>query len=455
MSLKLRLSLLISLLLALLTLAGAAFALRSAREDVRAEVRSSAELAIRLLDSELRRSGAAGALPVPPFGLDALAEVRHVRIEFRHPEGHLLESNRVADRGPKFTAPEWFARLVERDAPPRPVVRRRVERGGALLGELVVLPDPSFEVDEIWGDARNLLALLGLLFLATIALVYWVVGRALEPVERILEALTQLERGNLATRLPEIELPELSRVGREFNRMMDTLQASVTRNRQLAQQLLQVQEEERRALAHELHDELGQYLTAIHADATAIARLSPEAPPRARESADAIISSVREIMGRVRGMLQRLRPEALESLGLEEAVRELVEGWQGRNPDLECRLEIAGPIGDVDDAAAIAAYRVIQEALTNVTRHSQARRVTVGLERRAGDAGDALAIKVADDGRGLPEEPQRGFGLLGMRERVEALGGSVVVGSEAGRGVAVSAVLPLRPAAAGGWNGRR
>lgn len=450
MSLKLRLSLLISLLLALVMLASAAFALRSAREDVRAEVRSSAELAIRMLDSELRRGGAAGAPPVPPFGLDALAEVRHVRIEFRHPEGHLLESNRMADRGPKFEAPEWFAWLVERDAPPRPVIRRRVERGGALVGELVVLPDPSFEVDEIWSDARNLLALLGLLFLTTNALVYWVVGRALAPVDRILEALTQLEQGNLATRLPEIELPELSRVGREFNRMMDTLQASVTRNRQLAQQLLQVQEEERRALAHELHDELGQYLTAIHADATAIANLTRDGPPRAGEGANAIVDSVREVMRMVRGMLQRLHPETLESLGLEEAVRELMDGWRGRNPDAECRLEIAGPIGRVDDAAAIAAYRVVQEALTNATRHSQARRVTVGLERHAGGAGDVLAVKVADDGRGLPTEVQRGFGLLGMRERVEALGGSVVVNSEAGRGVTVSAVLPLRSTDAGG-----
>jgi two-component system sensor histidine kinase UhpB len=442
MSLKLRLSLLISLLLALVMLASAAYALRSAQEDVRAEVRSSAELAMRLVDSELRRLAIPGSPPASPFGLETLSEVRHVRVEFRSPDGRLLESNRRGDET-QPSAPAWFAWLVERGAPPWPDLRRRVALGGAGAGELVVLPDPSFEIEEVWSDARNLFALLGLLFIATNGMVYWVVGRALSPVDRILAALTRLEQGDLETRLPEIALPELSRVGREFNRMMDTLQASVTRNRQLAQQLLRVQEEERRMLAHELHDELGQQLTAIHADATAIARLSRDGAPKVAESAEAIIGSVRGMMGRVRGMLQRLRPETLESLGLEEAVRELVEGWRGRNPGVECRLEMASPLGTIEDAAGIAAYRVIQESLTNVARHAQALRVAVKVQRTAGRGRGALEVTVRDDGRGMTPDAQRGFGLLGMRERVEALGGSVAVSSEPGRGVTVSALLPL------------
>jgi two-component system sensor histidine kinase UhpB len=324
-----------------------------------------------------------------------------------------------------------------------------VALGGGAAGELLVLPDPSFEIEEVWSDARHLLGLLLVLFLATNALVYWVVGRALAPVDRILAALTRLEQGDLDTRLPEIELPELARVGREFNRMMDTLQASVTRNRQLAQQLLRVQEEERRGIAHELHDELGQYLTAIHAEATAISRLDGDGPPRAREGSEAIIASVREILGRVRGMLQRLRPETLESLGLEEAVRELVDGWRARNPAVECRLELGGTLGEIDDAAGIAAYRVVQEALTNVTRHAGARSVAVSLGRVAGDGNESLRIRIWDDGRGMAPEPQRGFGLLGMRERVEALGGSLTLESAPGRGFTVAARVPV-----GGGKGR-
>jgi len=440
-SLRLRLSLLISLLLALVTLTAAAYALRSAREDVRAEVRSSADLAIHLLDSELRRSEASAS--APRFGLAALGDVRHVRIEFRDAAGKVLESNRQADRIKEPSAPAWFAWLVDRGVPQWQDIRRSVDLGGISSGELVVLPDPSFEIDEVWSDARHLLALLGVLFLATNALVYWVVGRALRPVERILGGLAEIEQGHLETRLPEIDLPELAQMGRAFNRMMDTLQSSVTRNRQLAQKLLRVQEEERRTLAHELHDEIGQYLTAIHADAAAIANVAQSGPGAVRESADAIVNAVRAVMGMVRGMLQRLHPETLHSLGLEEAVRELVAGWRARNPGVDCRLELATPPEAVDGATGIAAYRVVQEALTNVARHARAERVEVRIDRIASTGHGMLNVCVKDDGVGAVSCPQPGYGLMGMRERVEALGGVLSINAGPGRGFTVSAMLPL------------
>lgn len=450
MSLRLRLSLLISLLLALLTLAVAAYALRSAREDVRAEVRSSAELAIRLLESEVQRVRDSGLTVVPSFGLGALREIRHVRIEFRDIAGAVVESNRGGQEdSPGISAPAWFAWLVEQGAPQWPDSRLQVEMGERPAGELVVLPDPSFEIDEVWSDARHLLALLGILFLASNALVYWVVGRALAPVDRILKGLGEIEEGNLDTRLPELRLPELARIGGAFNRMMDTLQSTITRNRQLAQQLLRVQEDERRALAHELHDEIGQYLTAIHADAAAISNVTREGPAGARDSADAIVASARQVAGMVRGMLQRLHPETLESLGLQEAVRELVAGWRDRNPNVECRLEMAAHAGSVDDATGIAAYRVVQEALTNVARHARAGRVEVRVGLTDAPNGNILGISVRDDGVGAASRPQPGYGLMGMRERVEALGGALSIETAPGRGFAVSAALPLVSAAGG------
>jgi len=449
MSLRLRLSLLISLLLALLTLAVAAYALRSAREDVRAEVRSSADLAIRLLESEVQRARDSGLTAVPSFGLGGLREIRHVRIEFRDSGGAVIESNRDGHDSPGISAPAWFAWLVEQGAPKWPDSRLQVETGDKPAGELVVLPDPSFEIDEVWSDARHLLALLGILFLASNALVYWVVGRALAPVDRILNGLGEIEGGNLDTRLPELGLPELARIGGAFNRMMDTLQSTITRNRQLARQLLRVQEDERRALAHELHDEIGQYLTAIHADAAAISNVTREGPAGVRESAEAIVASARQVAGMVRGMLQRLHPETLESLGLQEAVRELVGAWRARNPNVQCRLEMAPHAGAVDDATGIAAYRVVQEALTNVTRHAGAGRVEVGVGLTDAPKGRTLNISVRDDGIGADSRPQPGYGLMGMRERVEALGGALSIETAPGRGFAVSATIPLVPAGGG------
>ncbi len=187
-------------------------------------------------------------------------------------------------------------------------------------------------------------------------------GRALAPVNKILGALTELERGNLDTRMPPLPLPELARIASTFNRMMDKLQASVTQNRRLAQQLIQVQEEERRSLARELHDELGQCLTGILADGAAILNAAKAGKPAPRESAEAIVEVTRHIMDLVRSMLQRLHAETLDRLGLEEALHELVKTWQQRNPGTACELHVGGSLDEVGETLNITVYRVVQEA---------------------------------------------------------------------------------------------
>jgi len=446
MSLKLRLTLVITLVLAAMLLAGTALLLRAARMDVHAEIQSTANLAMHFLDVELRRAAAApGTGEVPRFGLAALGTVRHLRVELYDTAGRLLESNH-AGTDPPPRVPGWFTRLVGAVGGDAADIRRPVSVGGRTVGELVVRPDPSFEVEEVWDDAARLAQLAVLLFVVTNVLIYWLVGRALAPVDNILRAIGELERGNLATRLPRLELPELARIGREFNRMMDTLQASVTRNRQLSRQLLRVQEEERRSLARELHDELGQGLAAIHADAMALANAAKTGQPAPRESAEAIVEVTRDIMGLVRGMLQRLRPDSLETLGLAESLQELAAAWRQRNRDIDCILSLDDRIGGLGDAIDITTYRIVQEALTNVARHARARRVDVRVRRARSTASDAeiLRIEVDDDGAGMDREARTdGFGLAGMRERVEALGGSMSIESQAGQGVKLHIALPL------------
>jgi len=138
-------------------------------------------------------------------------------------------------------------------------------------------------------------------------------------------------------------------------------------------------------------------------------------------------------------MLQRLHPETLDSLGLDEALQELVKAWRQRNPDIACDLAIAAPLDGLGDALNITVYRVVQEALTNVARHARAHRVEVRVGRT-----DALEVEVIDDGAGIENDaPTRGLGLAGMRERVEALGGTLHLWSKRGRGVALRIELPL------------
>jgi two-component system sensor histidine kinase UhpB len=437
MSLKLRLNLVITLVLALIFLASSVFLVREARRDVRAEIESTANLAMHFLDAELQRAAASGRTP-PRFDLEALGRVRHLSIELYDPEGRILESNHP-DGAPAANAPRWFADLVGALSRDVATIRRPVSVEDGTVGTLVVKPDPSFEVDEVWTDATSLLKLALAIFLVTNALVYWLVGRALEPVSKILGALTALEEGNLATRMPPFALPEFARIASTFNRMMDSLQESVTRNRLLAQKLLQVQEEERGSLARELHDELGQCLTGILADGTAILNAAKAGKPAPRESAEAIVAVTRHIMDLVRSMLQRLHAETLDSLGLEEALRELVEAWRQRNPGTACELNIGGALDEIGDTLNITVYRIVQEALTNVARHAGARHLEVRVHR-----GAALTVEVQDDGIGMDHGASGGgFGMHGMRERVESIGGAMQVISRRGRGVTLTVELPL------------
>jgi two-component system sensor histidine kinase UhpB len=234
-------------------------------------------------------------------------------------------------------------------------------------------------------------------------------------------------------------LPELGQITAAFNRMMERLQASVTQNRQLAQQLIRVQEGERRSLARELHDELGQCLTGILADATAILNSAKAGKPAPRASAEAIVDVTRHIMDLVRSMLRRLHAETLETLGLEEALQELTKTWRQRNPETGCTLHIGGGLADIDEQIAITVYRIVQEALTNVARHAGARHVEVRVHR-----GAALTVEVEDDGVGMkPQAPPSGFGLAGMRERVESLGGTLEFARRGVRGMTLCVELPL------------
>jgi glucose-6-phosphate-specific signal transduction histidine kinase len=219
------------------------------------------------------------------------------------------------------------------------------------------------------------------------------------------------------------------------------LAETLSENRRLSQKYLLVQEEERRNLARELHDELGQCLNAIKLDAVAIRDMSCSKQPEIEAGANAIIELSARVYDAVRGIMQRLRPAALDALGLHDAVGHLVGQWQRRNAAVECRLETSGDLSDLGEVVNITVYRLVQECLTNVAKHAQARLVTVTLERTSEDM---VRIAVCDDGCGMDLHAKRtGLGLVGLRERVEALRGRLRIESTPGGGLQLVASLPV------------
>ena len=203
-----------------------------------------------------------------------------------------------------------------------------------------------------------------------------------------------------------------------------------------------VREEERKSIAREIHDELGQALTALKIDVDWLGRKLPEGEAGVDEKLRAMSKILDGTVDSVRRIAENLRPGMLDDLGLAAAIEWQVEQF-GERTGIACELVMNREEFDLDDRLATCVFRIIQEALTNVARHAGADRVEVSLFEENGE----IELEVSDNGRGFRESAKKGsFGLLGMKERVKMLGGEVAVSGSPGKGTSVRVRLPTREA---------
>lgn len=212
-------------------------------------------------------------------------------------------------------------------------------------------------------------------------------------------------------------------------------------NRRLANQALAAQETERRHLARELHDELGQYLNAMSLDAGRIRDLSAGREAEIHRLSLALMQSGTHVYREIGGMIRKLRPIGLDEFGLPTALEHCVDGWRERLPDATFTLAVDGDFDDLSDTLNITLYRLVQEGLTNVSKFARTSRVEIYLAR----APEEIVVTMADDGPGVDlAKPRKGLGLIGMRERLEALGGEFQIASEPGSGFLFCARVPAQ-----------
>jgi len=225
----------------------------------------------------------------------------------------------------------------------------------------------------------------------------------------------------------------------------ERLGAALAENRRLARENLRIQEVERKHLARELHDELGQYLNAIKIDAVAIRDNGTSDPGFSTGASVAIIRTVDHVHAAVGDMIARLRPVALDELGLVAALEHCVDYWRQRLPKTRFVLTVHGSFDDLSEPLNLTLYRLIQEGLTNIYKHANAKQASITLERMRPierDRGE-LFLAVADDGCGMESSSRTSrFGLSGMRERVEMAGGTFRLESAPGLGLRFEARLP-------------
>lgn len=573
LSLRFRINLVITLVIVAFVIATGNLLVEETRRSIREEMEAGTRITAQLLETVIANTRPniqdAPHNQVLLSFLQRVGRVRANEIRLYDENEKLLYTSPppVYKRG--RWAPNWFAELV------RPKLSDF--RLNLSNGSVVITSDPSRSVLDAWDDLKQFFWLILGFFLLVNVIVFWLLGRSLRPVGKILGGLSLMEKGRFETRLPLFGSPEFDSIGQVFNRMAQTLDESLAENRRLALvatqssdaiiihdlegrisfwnpaaermfgyrvedivgrsatllaapdrqgelqenldtvkrrvliEMIETQrvskdgrvvdvalsaaplvdpvsdevigeicsmrditehklvqqaeleleqnrqlthaiqsrlEEERRSIARELHDELGQCVTAIKTIGTAIANRTQESSPDVHANALTIVSVASHIYDVVHGIIRQLRPTALDHLGLSETLKDFVSAWRDRHPEVVCELQLDGAIEGMGETINITVYRIVQECLTNVARHAAATRSDIHVTRiNDSRLRDVVKVAVHDNGKGFAQQREREatrFGLIGMRERVQALNGEFNIDSRPGEGVTVTAVIPVR-----------
>ena len=259
---------------------------------------------------------------------------------------------------------------------------------------------------------------------------------AVAPLERLAKRMDTVDLLHPGQRLQVFRDDEVGSVVRAFNQMLDRLESE---RQQSGRRVLAAQEGERVAIARDLHDEVGQLLTGVLLQLDSIA----ETATAYREEIDEAKGVVRRALDEVRRISRELRPEMLEDLGLVSALTELTTTF-GRVSGLRVVRQFDRSLPKLEPDTELAVYRIAQESLTNIARHSEASRVTIALERGI----DSIVLRVADDGRGFDtSRPDEHGGLRSMRERALLIGGALAIKQPQAGGVEVRLEVPAAPVA--------
>jgi two-component system sensor histidine kinase UhpB len=412
-------------------LAGAVSILNT-RTATQVEIEASLEVAQRFVAATMKDLAAQDRLGELNEQLPLqLKHLRHVRI--------------------MFMDPTWFARLV------RPQLVGRAVRIVAIdhSNPVVIVGEPADEIAEAWHDFSSLALVWLVLNALTLGVLYWVLGRVLDPLAHLSKGMLSLEDGHYATRLGLPKVKELAVITERFNTLASALDTARDENSRLYRQLITVQEEERREIANELHDEAGPCLFGITANASSIQNFADQLPEgRPGEMISRRVGEILSITERLkllnRALLKKLRPGPLGRVKLSELLDELVAGFQRRHPDTNISISFGTLADSYGEAIDLTLYRCIQEGITNAIRHGKAGALAIDVLEEAAPRKNGgkqrrkrLSLTLSDDGKGIAPATPKGFGLTTMTERVRSLGGTCEIESAPAKGTIIHVEIPI------------
>lgn len=443
MSIQLRLNLAIAALSALGLFCMIAFILVDAKPRMAAENASTMLLTETLIRSSLvplRESND------PKQGLARLVnELRNLR----HASVSLASQKQDhSDSYQNEIENTWLSEWKGLPVTPRKIP---VEVRGQLLDTIIITPRPGDEFSELL-EAIFRIFEWGTIISAFMLILTWlIVNRSLRPVHVLRDAMLRMSSGEFNLRVPEVGPPEVKSICGSLNALAAALQTARQDNQRLTSDMIMIQDEERRDIARELHDELGPYLFSMRTDASLIGReLEKPEIDRARiERLNRQISGHLDLLQQTnRRVLERLTPAGLAELGLSGALRAMIDMWRRNKGGVDLDISIEGNIDGLDETRKLTVYRVVQEGLTNAFRHSGASQIEVlvslqcptkssGVEKNR-----SVEIIIQDNGRGRSNASVDGFGLKAMRERVCAMAGSLVIDTAEQAGARLHVSLP-------------
>jgi two-component system sensor histidine kinase UhpB len=444
MSLRLQVNLIITTLLAVFASVLIGLQIDNTRRSVHEEMVGANVVASQLLSRMQWIYGNSGLEGMAGF-LTQVGRIRANDVELRDDEDTVVYKSPPPAYKAGRVAPDWYSALVSPPLEPKVIKLPN--------GRIVLRADASRAVLDGWDDLHPTLWIVLAGFVLGNALIYALMGRALRPLHQLVLGLRHMADGKYDTRLTGLAGHEGRQIGQAFNHMAQSVQDSIeakrqarlaalalAENRELTHTIQARIELERADISRELHDELGQQVTAIKSVGLAIARRAADTDPSIEQSARLVMQCADQIYDGMHRMIAKLRPLALDQFGLYDALRDLLADCQMQHPELAISATLPESLDVPDDALATAVYRIVQEALTNVLRHAQASLLEVSVTVAA----DELQLEVRDNGCGRISQFQSSghFGLSGMRERVQALNGSFKLRQREPGGIEIQVRLP-------------
>lgn len=446
MSLRLQINLIIGILLTSFASLLIGLQLGDTRQSVRDEMDGASVVATQLLSRIQANTNNTNLTDMVRF-LGSVGRIRAHEIELLDESGESVYHSPPPTYKAGRDAPDWYSRIVTPEVKTREIQLPH--------GRLLLRADPSRAVLDGWDDFVPMLATVLVGVFLGIVLVFILVGRALKPIQQVVQGLHDISAGGYDTRLPSMRGQEAQMMGQAFNNMAQSVQDGIAarerareatqalaQNRELTQVIQQRIEEVRGQIARELHDELGQQVTAIKSVATAIAHRAKDVDAHIESSAYMVVQCADAIYEEVHQLVSQLRPLALDRFGLQDALQDLLEDARKRHPHIKITLLIQAPLASLDRDLATATYRIMQESLTNALRHAKASQIEMRVERQEA----LLRLEVKDNGVGpLANWQDSGhFGVIGMHERAQGLGGDLKFEPLTPSGLRIVAMLPFK-----------